>query len=227
MCPVPSVVPSEWDTGVTWGNKIAWWNGTDICGQFFQAAMQDFNPDCPEPKDVLEIGCAEFNWLGLAHATWPDMRLTGIDHRGWKLEMQRDYCRIVRGDVLTHDFQASSFDWVVSVSTIEHIGLGAYGDPIHVDGDTMAMERAWEWVKPGGMMYLDVPYEVGDGYQVVKRKHRIYDDATITSRLLTKPWVERWRGHARMQAPISLGKPTVPSGSQQRPYFVGLCLQKP
>lgn len=212
-------------SGTGWADKVAWWEGTDICGRFFQAAIQEFNPDTPEPTDVLEIGCAEFNWLGLANATWPDMALTGIDWRGWK--WVKEYCAVVKGDVLTYDFPRESFDWIVAVSAIEHIGLGGYGDPIHEDGDTVAMERSWEWLRPGGLMYLDVPYEYGDGYQVLDRKHRIYDDATLKSRLLTKPWIERWRGFARMVEPIQFITPTERINSRHRPYFAGLFLQKP
>jgi hypothetical protein len=50
------------------------------------------------------------------------------------------------------------FDAAVSISSFEHDGLGAYGDPIDPDGDLKAMRRMKEIVKPGGLMFFNVPH---------------------------------------------------------------------
>ena len=140
---------------------------------------------------VLEIGCAEADWLGYFAQLRPDVRLTGIDWRPTTLG--------IRGDVLSYDFPAESFDAVVSISAIEHIGLGAYDhDPVDPDGDTHAVERAWGWLKPGARLYFDVPYRPVGPYSV-NTNFRAYDPEAFRHRLVdpivraSPQTLERWR----------------------------------
>jgi hypothetical protein len=49
------------------------------------------------------------------------------------------------------------FDAALSISSFEHDGLGSYGDPLDPDGDLKAMRRMKQIVKPGGLMFLNVP----------------------------------------------------------------------
>lgn len=123
----------------------------------------------------------------------PDLRITGID---WRTVDQRPpSATIVQGDVLAHDFPAESFDAVVGISSIEHIGLGHYAkDPLDPDGDTHCMQRVVRWLKPGGSVYADVPY--GRRYAVAGTSHRVYDEPALTSRLLVPSLREqhRWYG---------------------------------
>jgi hypothetical protein len=48
------------------------------------------------------------------------------------------------------------FDAVVSYSSIEHSGLGRYGDALNPFGDIMAIARAWCVTKPSGSLTLGV-----------------------------------------------------------------------
>lgn len=170
------------------------YDGKDECLQFFTLALHTIRPPVPASGSLLEIGCAEANWLALAQKAWPDLTLTGID---WRRCENRPGTTI-QGDVLTHVFPAESFDLIVSVSAIEHIGLGHYSkDPVDADGDTKAIANAYRWLKPGGWLFFDVPWNAGDAYQVVGTSHRIYDDATHRSRLCRQPWVEHGRVTAR------------------------------
>ena len=122
------------------------------------------------------------------YAIRPDLAITGIDWR----EVSRPAV-VVRGDVLAHDFPESSFDAVVGISSIEHVGLGHYqGDPLDADGDRHCMERVVRWLKPGGWVYLDVPFNP-EGYRVSGTAHREYDLAALTSRLLVPGLRERER----------------------------------
>jgi cyclopropane fatty-acyl-phospholipid synthase-like methyltransferase len=109
----------------------------------------------------------------------PDLQITGLDWR----ECVRPGTTI-QGNVLNRDlFAASSFDAIVSVSAIEHVGLGVYNDdPRDRHGDSLAMANACYWLKPGGRMYLDVPYR-DEAYEVHKN-FRAYNDDAITTRLL-------------------------------------------
>ena len=52
---------------------------------------------------------------------------------------------------------AERFDSVVSYSSIEHTGLGRYGDPLMPHGDMEAVAQIWCSMKPGGHLFLAVP----------------------------------------------------------------------
>ncbi len=65
----------------------------------------------------------------------------------------------------------SRFDAVVSYSSIEHSGLGRYGDPLDPDGDKRAMESIHRSLKDNGILFWGAPV----GHDVlVWNVHRIY-----------------------------------------------------
>lgn len=49
------------------------------------------------------------------------------------------------------------FDTVVAISSLDHDGLGRYGDPLNPDGDLESMSKIARMVKPGGYMFVTVP----------------------------------------------------------------------
>jgi SAM-dependent methyltransferase len=49
------------------------------------------------------------------------------------------------------------FDYALSISSFEHDGLGAYGDPLDPNGDLKAMRNMKRVVKPGGILLFAVP----------------------------------------------------------------------
>jgi hypothetical protein len=156
--------------------------GGDSCLSIWSACygpthgrMFDFLPN----STVLEIGCAEADWQTPMLALRPDLRITGIDWRACKRPGLT-----IKGDVLTAQFAPESFDAVVGISSIEHIGLGHYeADPRAIDGDVLTMQRVAQWLKPGGWAYLDVPY-AAKGYQVHGTSHRSYDWPALQDRLI-------------------------------------------
>ena len=52
---------------------------------------------------------------------------------------------------------AEKFDASVSYSSIEHTGLGRYGDPLMPHGDLEAIAQIWCSTKPGGYLFLALP----------------------------------------------------------------------
>ena len=62
-------------------------------------------------------------------------------------------------------------DFVFTFSSIEHNGLGRYGDPLDATGDLKDVEALSCVLKPGGILFLGVP--VGPD-AVVFNVHRIY-----------------------------------------------------
>ncbi|TRY80487.1 hypothetical protein TCAL_15510, partial [Tigriopus californicus] len=63
------------------------------------------------------------------------------------------------------------FDGVVSYSSIEHSGLGRYGDALNPYGDLIAMARAWCLVKDLGFAVVGVP--TGPDH-ITFNLHRVY-----------------------------------------------------
>lgn len=162
-------------------------HSNDICLSFWAEAWDAGVISFPQGAKVLEIGCAEADWMTPMLKERPDLKITGIDWR----ECARPG-ELVKDDVLVHDFPSESFDAVVGVSSIEHIGLGSYTDPLNPDGDTHTIERVYTWIKPGGWLYLDVPYRP-DGPYYVTGNFRAYDEPAVQSRLIVGGFRERWR----------------------------------
>jgi len=54
-------------------------------------------------------------------------RVTGIDVRPYALKHSNFV--FVQGDICHHQLELERFQAIVALSTIEHIGLGFYGDP--------------------------------------------------------------------------------------------------
>ncbi|GJP48458.1 hypothetical protein CLOM_g7737 [Closterium sp. NIES-68] len=71
------------------------------------------------------------------------------------------------------ELEGSSEMWdvAVSYSSLEHDGLGRYGDPINPYGDLQRMQKIKGLLRPGGLLFLGVP--VGND-TLVYNAHRIY-----------------------------------------------------
>src|SRR5207247_9505211 len=80
---------------------------------------------------------------------------------------------------------AAQFDAVVCLSTIEHIGRGAYGEALAADdaADRAALGRIRELTKPGGLLVLTVPF----GPASTDAFERTYDSAALDA--LLQGWV--------------------------------------
>jgi len=193
--------------------------GGDACWNIWEGVYKLREFDFPPYARVLEIGCAELDWMSLVLEARPDLSITGID---WRACDRKGLT--IQGDVLVHDFPPASFDAVVGISSVEHIGLGHYNeDPCHVDGDSVAVARAAQWLKPGGWFYADVPYDP-TGYRVVGTKCRVYDEAALTERLVTpfQP-VRRAQFYANQEGE-QIQPPTV--APQARWYYAAVWMQK-
>lgn len=163
----------------------------DLCLNIWADAYASGLFDFPPHARVLEIGCAEADWMSPMLAIRPDLELTGIDWRGCKRPG-----RIIKGDVLTEAFPDGAFDCVVGISSIEHVGLGHYEkDPADPDGDRRCLERVARMLVRGGWAYLDVPYNAA-GYTVRGTECRVYDDAAIRERLAVAGLTETHRWYA-------------------------------
>lgn len=176
----------------------AYQHGNDLCLSFWAIAFDQQWIKFPEHASVLEIGCAEADWQTPMLALRPDLQIVGLDWRACDRPG-----RVLKGNVMNSDlFGSKYFDAVVSVSAIEHVGLGAYdGDPQDRYGDVKAMANAHRWLKPGGWMYLDVPY-TRDGSFEINENYRRYNEEALAERI-TKGWTIRHRVQIEAEHPDS------------------------
>ena len=65
-------------------------------------------------------------------------------------------------------------DWIMTYSSLEHSGLGRYGDPLNPDGDRDALQQAWCFLKPGGLLLLSLPMACAARGFISYNAHRAY-----------------------------------------------------
>jgi SAM-dependent methyltransferase len=144
---------------------------------------------------VLDVGAVE-STLAFSLATL-GFRVTALDLHAYPLEHPN--LRSVQAAVQDWETE-ETFDAVTCLSTVEHIGLGAYGESQSGDGaDVAAMRRIRELAKPGGVLVLTVPYGVKSQNEVQRTYDRAgleelvegweVDDLTILSHVDSRTWV--------------------------------------
>lgn len=69
-------------------------------------------------------------------------------------------------------------DSLSCLHTIEHFGLGRYGDPIHSDGHIIGIDNLNKILKPGGKLYLSTP--IGPR-RVEFNAHRVFSVLFLSS----------------------------------------------
>ena len=145
----------------------------------FDDAVKTWKLDMPQGGNVLELGCCEtdFNrWLANAD---PDVRLVGVDVNPYEGYRGTFYQQPAE----TLEFAPNSFDAVVALGSIEHFGLGFYGDPLNETADAETVALVERWLRPGGWFFYDVPWTPETGYVTENRHFRVYDDAMLYDRL--------------------------------------------
>lgn len=90
--------------------------------------------------------------------------------------------------------QLQQFDAVVTFSSVEHSGLGRYGDALNPWGDLQTLARAWCVSKPEAALILGVPgieFE-NPGDSIDFNGHRVYGPVMYSQ--LFANWKQLWRG---------------------------------
>jgi SAM-dependent methyltransferase len=132
--------------------------------------------DTSSKKIILDIGSADTNF---------PLELANKGHEVYSLDIiQRDYnekIKFVSGTVENLPFKNNFFDVITAISTIEHIGLGRYGDPISPDGDINALREIERVLKPGGKLIFTIPAGI-DTICYSEQKvplHRVYSSQKL------------------------------------------------
>lgn len=84
----------------------------------------------------------------------------------------------LKGDLHNLPFTSNTIESISCMHTIEHIGLGRYGDPIDAEGDIKAIEELKRVVTTGGSLLFVTP--VGKP-KIEFNAHRIYSYEQIIS----------------------------------------------
>lgn len=128
----------------------------------------------PAGSSILDVGGSE-STLALSLASLA-MRVTVVDPRGYPFT----HPHITLADVALEAFRPSAqFDAAIAISSIEHFGLGAYGEPAGLDPrpDLTAMRALRDHVRTDGLLILTVPH--AGASRTVTAMHRLYDDAAL------------------------------------------------
>lgn len=157
----------------------------------------------PLGSHVLDVGARESS-LSLELANLGH-RTVALDPRGYPFDHPN--LTVVVESAEDWIGPAEPFDAVFCISTIEHVGLGAYGlDGDVPDLDMVIMERLRGWLRADGQCVLTVPF----GRWSVDSFQRVYDDEHLER--LVDGWKitqqQRYRRlDARAWAPFAVDEP--------------------
>ena len=124
---------------------------------------------------ILDLGCVGSKTsLQLASLGY---EVVGVDIRPNPLKHHN--FRFIQGNFINLNLQPETFDCVICISTIEHIGLPAYNIKSFDDGDKKAINKIFYILKKGGQLLLTVPY----GKNIIDKFERNYNYRTLNELL--------------------------------------------
>jgi hypothetical protein len=142
-----------------------------ISGEFYAGAprfhLEAFrrSPEAIQGKDIAVIGSL-LPWieciclqLGAASVTTVEYNVPAATNR------------IQTMSYTSFTQLSEQFDTIISYSSIEHSGLGRYGDPLDPEGDLRTMKHCAKALREGGMFFLGVPMGKDT---LVWNAHRVY-----------------------------------------------------
>lgn len=126
-------------------------------------------------RRLLDAGCSGSDLpINLAEAGFD---VWGIDWRTYTNPAggERGHPRFTftKGDLRSLPYENNFFDIVLCISTLEHVGLGHWGDPVDLEGDKKAIAELRRVAR--GELYISVPF----GPARIIRSDRIYDQEGI------------------------------------------------
>jgi 2-polyprenyl-3-methyl-5-hydroxy-6-metoxy-1,4-benzoquinol methylase len=121
-------------------------------------------------SSVLDVGCSESI---LSHVlVMRGFTVTGLDLRDYPFRSRQ--MAFVKRNIANTGFPDDFFDGIVLVSTIEHVGLGVYGQYlVDNDLDVKAIHELTRILKPSGLMMITTPF-VGKEETRITRSERQY-----------------------------------------------------
>lgn len=96
------------------------------------------------PRRILDIGSHRLFIIGLLS----HYKIVTLDFRNRKPITDNE--TVVTSDAKSLEFPDNEFDMILSLSTLEHFGLGRYGDEFDLDADKKSFKEMIRVLKPGG-----------------------------------------------------------------------------
>jgi len=146
-------------------------------GKQLREMIKRYSPKAHEKKLRALVVGSETPWVesillsvGFAHVTTLEYGRINTDHEKLSTYTPSEFAKRVMEGAYSGD---KGFDVVVIYSSVEHSGLGRYGDAINPPGDLIMMARVHCVTKPGGLLYFAGPV-AGDLDRIHFNGHRIY-----------------------------------------------------
>lgn len=123
-------------------------------------------------KCVLVVGSIS-PWLESIALHNEGTSVTTVDYNKPLLdpELRASEPRLVARQMTEVMESGDTFDVIVSYSSIEHDGLGRYGDPLNPDGDLAAQKEIFLMLKPEGKYILGIPDSQHDAIHYVSMRY--------------------------------------------------------
>ncbi|MDE5698808.1 MAG: DUF268 domain-containing protein [Lachnospiraceae bacterium] len=122
----------------------------------------------------------------IAHLLAADIEVTMIDVREFPGEVENLYT-IVDDATYLHQIADESIESMSALCSLEHFGLGRYGDPIDPESCFKCFDNIQKKLKKGGNLYISVP--IGKE-RVEFNAHRVFYASTVVESFLSLQLVE-------------------------------------
>lgn len=129
-----------------------------------------------ESKPAKHIDISSYTYFATVASAFVPFEF--YDYRPANIHLSNLHCGAA--DLCQLQFADQSVESISCMHTIEHVGLGRYGDPLDPDGDKVALAELQRVVAVGGSLIVVVP--VG-APRIQFNAHRIYDPAMIEAAL--------------------------------------------
>jgi hypothetical protein len=132
-------------------------------------------------KHIITRGVKEHYDIGsrvdgfIAHLLASNIKVNMIDIRKFEGKAENLYT-IVDDATMMKQFKDDSIPSLSALCSLEHFGLGRYGDPVDPEACFLCFEQIQRKLKKGGRVYLSVP--IGHNH-VEFNAHRVFTASTI------------------------------------------------
>lgn len=121
------------------------------------------------PGSALDFGSGS-TYLGLIAAR-RGFSVSAIDLQPNSWYYTHPNLEFLQTSVFDLELKSENLDLIINCSSVEHVGMGRYGDPLADKGDLQAMEDMCSLLRHDGIMLLTVP--IGQD-AVFAGSHRVY-----------------------------------------------------
>lgn len=139
-----------------------------------ECAFVSAHLNVPPKSKILNVGSYNQYIIGLLSNYY----VTTLDVRARPSFM--DVEEIVTEDVKETTLPDASFDAIISLSSIEHFGLGRYGDNIDLKADEKAFKQFKRLLKPNGLLLFTTTIKRGKP-EICFNAHKTYTKEIIDS----------------------------------------------